>query len=297
MKGRLLVILATVLLGNSGFGAEPRRIAFERGRDIWVVNLDGSDAKKITRGNQPDISPDGTKVAFHVDVEGSANRHIAIADMATKRVTIFTKEIPSANCQGAVWSPDRSKILFNLYDAQEWFIGLVNPDGTGFRYLKRAPGGPNPMWSACWAPDGDNIYAQNLDEISKRNLEGNLLKSWEIQKVIPSAGMTSASHMSVSPDGNSLLLDMEVTDEEVNRKDWDGPPPSIWKLDLTSEKAVRLTPKGLFGWYGIWLGNDEILFVSQAANEKQPSLWRMDSKGENRKLVVKNADRPSVSTK
>src|SRR5262249_27251134 len=99
----------------------------------------------------------------------------------------------------------------------------------------------------------------------------------------------------VSPDGNTLLFDMEVTDEEVNREDWDGPPPSLWLLDLATDKATRLTPKGFFAWHGVWLSNDEILFVSQGEKEKQPSLYRISRDGENRKRVLKNADCPSVS--
>jgi TolB protein len=39
------------------FAAEAqRKIAFERGNNIWVANLDGTAAKKIAAGSLPNIS-------------------------------------------------------------------------------------------------------------------------------------------------------------------------------------------------------------------------------------------------
>lgn len=293
---RLLVILAALLLLHASLGAEPRRVAFERGPDVWVANLDGTGAKKIARGAQPDISTDGGRVAFNTDIDNvkTLNRRIAFADAATGKATVFKKEIPSDNCQHAVWSPDGSQILFNLYVESDWQLGLIDADGSGFRYVKKATSRNSSYWSACWAPDGKSVYVQDLEKISKLGLDGAELKTWDLHALFPAAGMTSSSRMAVSPDGNTLLLDLEV-DEEVKRKDWDGPPPSVWTLDLTAGKVTRLTPKGFFGWNGSWLNGDEILFVSQGDKEKQPSLYRMSRQGENRKQVIKNANAPSAS--
>jgi hypothetical protein len=84
-------------------------------------------------------------------------------------------------------------------------------------------------------------------------------------------------------------------DEEVNRKDWEGPPPAVCTFDLTTQKSERLTPKKLFGWDAIWLDNDTILFLSQAAGEKRPSLYRMSLGGKDCELVMKNAGTTTVS--
>jgi len=293
---RSLVTLFALLLLHTSLGAEPRRVAFERGPDIWVANLDGTGAKKIARGAQPDISRDGGRVAFNTDTENAKtlDRHIAFADTATGKKTVFHKEIPSDNCQHAVWSPDGSQILFNLFVENDWHLGLINADGSGFRYVKKAASKKSGFWSACWAPDGKSVYVQDLDKISQLDLDGTELTRRDLQALFPNAGLSSSSRMAVSPDGNTLVLDVEV-DEEVKRKDWDGPPPSIWTLDLAAGTVTRLTPKGLFGWSGSWLGNDEILFTSQGDREKQPSLFRMSRQGENRKQLIKNANAPTAS--
>lgn len=283
--------LAVFLLAQSSLGAETRRFAFERGPDVWVANFEGGGAKKVARGLGPDLSPDGQRLAFHTD---SGERRIAVADLAAGKVTTFKKEIPSDNSHHAVFSPDGSQILFNLYTEANWHLGLINVDGSGFRYVKRAPAKNSLFWSACWAPDGQSVYVQDLDKLYQLSLDGSELKTWDLHALFPAGGLTSTSRLAVSPDGASLLLDVEV-DEEVDRDDWDGPPPTLWILDLASEKVTRLTPKGFFGWNGCWLSADEILFVSQSEEEKTPSLYRMTRQGEDVKVFFQNANAPSVS--
>jgi TolB protein len=71
--------------------------------------------------------------------------------------------------------------------------------------------------------------------------------------------------------------------------------PALWAFDLQSKKAARLTPKNLFGWDGAWLDNDNILFLSRAADEREDSIYRMSIDGKNLKLLIKNARFPTVS--
>jgi hypothetical protein len=89
-----------------------------------------------------------------------------------------------------------------------------------------------------------------------------------------------------------LSIDMG---KELGRKDWDGPSPALWAFDVQSKKATRLTPKKLFGWDGVWLDNDNILFLSRAAGEKEDSIYRMSTEGKNLKRLIKNARFPTVS--
>jgi Tol biopolymer transport system component len=64
----LLIFAATF-----AFAASPRKIAYEHDENIFVANLDGANARKIASGALPDISPDGTRVAFNT--EGDAKAH------------------------------------------------------------------------------------------------------------------------------------------------------------------------------------------------------------------------------
>jgi TolB protein len=64
---------------------------------------------------------------------------------------------------------------------------------------------------------------------------------------------------------------------------------------VQSQKATRLTPKKLFGWDGVWLDNDNILFRSRVAGEKEDSIYRMSTDGKNLKRLIKSARMPGVS--
>jgi TolB protein len=106
--------------------------------------------------------------------------------------------------------------------------------------------------------------------------------------------MSGDGRITVSPDGKFLLLSIDMG-EEHNRKDWDGPLPALWTLEIATQKAVRMTPKTLFGWDGCWIANDNVLFLSQATGEKSASIYRMSIDGKNLKRLIKNARFPTVS--
>lgn len=291
---RTLITAAFLSLLSTSFAADSARmLGFERAGAVWVANLDGSGAKKIATGSSPDISPDGTRIAFTQSGKG-AERHIAVAEIATGKVTVFKNQIPSDNCYRAVWSPDGAHLLFHIFTGDDWHLGLVNSDGSGFRYFRKTAKKGNSLYSSCWAPDSRSIYGQDLDKIYQIGIDGTELKSWTVEAFIPKGSFSSGSHFAVSPDGRTLLMDAEM-DESIKRKDWDGPPPALWTLDLTTQKTTRLTPKGFFAWGGCWLSAEEINFGSQADGEKNPSLHRMTFPGKERKLFLKNANSPSVS--
>ena len=61
-----------------------------------------------------------------------------------------------------------------------------------------------------------------------------------------------------------------MEDEEGNLPDWEGPPPSSWRIDIAAQETTCLTPKGLLAWKRCWLNGEKIPFVSHRAKQKQP---------------------------
>jgi Tol biopolymer transport system component len=52
-------------IGEPAWSPDGRSIAYQRAGDIWVMNSDGTNQKKLTTGGgSPDWSPDGTKILF-----------------------------------------------------------------------------------------------------------------------------------------------------------------------------------------------------------------------------------------
>ena len=170
---RFAVYLFICLAFSALARAAERKIAYERGENIFIVDIDGSHAKKIADGALPEISPDGTRVAFNT--EGDAKnrpgpeRHIAIAENTSGKITIL-QNIPSDNCFGPVWSPDGKQLAFSIMADKEWHLGLVNADGSGFRFVKNAELKPEAFGAPEWARDGKSIFCHDLDNIYQRSV-------------------------------------------------------------------------------------------------------------------------------
>jgi TolB protein len=277
--------------------AAERKMAYEHRDNIFVANIDGTHQKKITTGALPEISPDGTRVAFNTSedskIRPGPERHIAVADLASGKVTVL-KDIPSDNCFGPVWSPDGSKLAFSIMAEKEWQLGLVNADGSGFRFVKNIGLKRDAFGEPEWARDGKSIFCHDLDNIYQIDLDGNVLKKWELSKILTDASMNGGDRLSISPDGKVLLMDVDCGSEH-ERKNWDGPQPAIEKFDVAGEKAVRVTGKDDFVWEPFWLSNDEFLCIMQKENENEASIYRMSLDGKNAKLLVKHARTPSAS--
>ncbi|MDD5262634.1 MAG: hypothetical protein PHD76_12385 [Methylacidiphilales bacterium] len=299
MKKIITIILTLSACANLASAADQpaRKLAFERDDAIWISNIDGAAPKKIADGQSPELSPDGTRLAYNtVQAIGQpAHRQIAVIDLATGKTTLL-KDIPSDNCMEARWSPDGKRLLFDYYTDNERRIGLVNADGSGFRYVQQSEPKHQSYWAAAWAADGQSFFAEDMANLYRLDLNAKVLKKWAINKLVPQGGMSGEVRLDASPDGKTLLMDVEMDEKE--RKDWDGPPPSIWTLDLATEKATRLTPKTLYAWDCHWLdAPNSILFISQGPGEEKTSIYRMSTtgQGKDKQLLIENARGPGAS--
>ncbi len=92
MKPVVLAIFLCVALSALNHAAQ-RKIAYEHRDDIFVADVDGTHQKKIATGALPEISPDGTRVAFNTSEDSKTRpgpeRHIAVADVVSGKVTVL----------------------------------------------------------------------------------------------------------------------------------------------------------------------------------------------------------------
>ncbi len=220
-------------------------------------------------------------------------RRVAVVEIAGGKATIF-KELPSDNSYYPVWSPDGKRIAFTLRENEVWNLATIAPDGTEFRFLRKEAQNQATLYSPCWAHDGRSIFCQDMTNIYQIGLDGAVLAQWNIEKIVPNGGMSGDGRIAVSPDTKCLLLSIDMG-EEHHRRDWDGPPPALWRFEIATQKTARITRKTLFGWDGCWIDNDNILFLSQPAGEKSASLYRMPINSKNLKRPIKNARFPTVS--
>ena len=296
MRKMVFFALALASLSATAFPAD-QHIAFERNNAVYIANLDGTNEKKIADGIFPSISPDGTRVAFKT-VEKTSDttyvRHMAVVEVATGKVNVF-KDVPSDNSYYPSWTADGKQILFTTRPHEVWDLVAINSDGANFHVLK--PGVQNEVtrYSPIWARDGQSVFCEDMTNIYQLGLDGAVRAQWKIDKIVPKGDMSGDGRLDVSPDGKRLLLSIEMG-EEHERKDWDGPLPALWTFEIATQKAVRITPRSIFGWDACWMDSQNILFLSQPAGEKEASIYRISTDGKNLKRLLKNARMPDVAT-
>jgi len=161
---------------------------------IYLMNADGSGLRRVARGGKvrlpgaagfyalpPAWSPDGRKIAFGSDRDGSVEIYVMNADGSGQRRLTRSPEVEGS----LAWSPDGRRIAFvsRIGDARNptrrQEIYVMNADGSGQRKLARDGHAP------AWSPDGrkiafrsdrdgnGEIYVVNADGSGQRRLTRN----------------------------------------------------------------------------------------------------------------------------
>ncbi len=178
--------------GSSEFATT---FSFDGDQEIYLVRIDGSISRRLTRARgidvSPSFSPDGRLMAFVSSRHGVPQ--VFIKDLLTgkeRRLTFNGRY----NTQPS-WSPAGDKIAYtSMQKNGEINIFTINADGTGLRQLTyRARHNEAPSWS----PDGSMImfsssregqkklYVMNADGRNQRslNLPGQQMQpSWSLYK-------------------------------------------------------------------------------------------------------------------
>jgi Tol biopolymer transport system component len=122
--------------------------------DIYSIDQSGGARTNLTNeratvSEQPDWSPDGSKIAFHAfDFDGSGGDEVFSMNANGTVPTNLTAGNGYPANESPVWSPDGSKIAFAAFDeaspacspACGRHIHLMNPDGSGQTAVTGFPG-------------------------------------------------------------------------------------------------------------------------------------------------------------
>ena len=159
-KGRTLVTSSPEAIAGPQPSPDGKKLAFMSGRnenmDIWISNVDGSSAEKITnlgKCGTPRWSPDGRWIAFDTDGRyGHSSIYVISVDGGSPRAIVddyWNNMVPS-------WSRDGKWIYFasNRADhSQETQVWKVSKDGAQVVQLTRNGG-----FSAYESVDGRTLY-------------------------------------------------------------------------------------------------------------------------------------------
>jgi Tol biopolymer transport system component len=113
------------------------------GSDVKILAGDSSGASGVYA---PALSPDGTKIAFVSNRNGSARMYIMNADGSDQNMLIAD----SGNDGEPAWSPDGLWIAFTSDRDGHSHLYMIHPDGTG---LTQLTSGNSEDKSPAWAPN------------------------------------------------------------------------------------------------------------------------------------------------
>ncbi len=229
------------------------KIAFVRFREggagIWVMNADGTGARRITDGG-PDVdgtdlgpawSPDGSRIAFAREgrpakaATGNADIYVVNAD-GTDVVRLTDDPMME---YAPSWSPDGSKIAFAAYDLaagghppSPLRLYVMNADGTDMEAL-----GPENVEGPSWSPDGTEIAFVDTETSSIMAIHPD---GTALRRIVDAAELVGGVHLvygaTWSPNGTQIafLAGSDSTDTHIYvvsrdgsdvRQVTDGPAP------------------------------------------------------------------------
>lgn len=182
LNGRQGETTALPLRQDAAWSRDGRRIAFVD-NGIVAIERDGSGRRQLTTfdGSEdmvsgPEWSPDGRRIVFSADSmpDSSVERLEVIDADGTDRRVLLQKHGPAF--LGASWSPDGREITFAAVGGYygTW-IGIVRPDGAGYRRIARHCAAQNPEWS----PDGSTIIYNDAHGVVLIGADGSNMRRIE----------------------------------------------------------------------------------------------------------------------
>ncbi len=157
------------------------RSADWRSSSVWTVRRDGTQLRRVGRGQFARWSPDGKKLVLDAPTAGSDGDLFIVNSDGTGRHRLTRTPVLE---QPAGWSPDGTRILFTRFTASgSAEIMVTYVDGTGVRRLAIAHG--SEAAAAAWSPDGSKIlftdqparhaqiFVMNADGSRRRNISRN----------------------------------------------------------------------------------------------------------------------------
>jgi Tol biopolymer transport system component len=184
-------------------------------REIYTMNPDGSDVRRLTNNNfqdlQPSWSPDKTRIAFVSNRDGNFAIYVMNIDGTGQR-RISTDEF--AYHEYPAWSPDGRYIAYASDRAGSFDIYIMEANGNN---PQRLTSGDTYETEPAWSPDGRQIaYLQQVDgafEVFLVNTNGGTP-----QRLTQSGGGDYYSAR-WSPDGSRLAYALTVFDRAGNNSD------------------------------------------------------------------------------
>lgn len=280
---------------------DSKAVAFVKSNQIWSVPINGaSNATQLftARGRNGELqwSPDGHQLAFVSDRED----HSFIGVYSGEKQPLKWLAPSFHNDSSPRWSPDGRSIVFVrtpgdggapdsilVRRPRPWSIMIADVAGETARKLWEAP--KTLAGSVPTTHGGTNLHWAAKDRIVFLSYEDG----WPHLYSVPAAGgkpllLTPgnfmAEHISLSPDGTSLLFSANTGPDLLDIDRRHAAKVSVDKADMRV-----LTPGDGVEWAPVMTGNGETIACISATSQRPPLPAVMPATGGKLKLLSEDA--------
>ena len=286
---------AAILDNGAQFTPDGKRIVFHSYRDnageLWIMNRDGSNPKKITEGSNHDrwplLSKDGNKIAFISRRDGNWDIFTVNTDGSDLKQITKTP----VNELGASFSPDGKQLVFSQAgDGPNTAAKLIlaNADGSDQKTLVNE--GLWPQWNAAnnkilfgkFSDNNRGIYIYDVKSgketllVNKENSPSSAAWSQDGKSVyFVQNGKGGKEIFQINSDGTELRnLGLKAQTDSRPMLSPDGyqlvwghgrhGDPDLFSYDFHTKKETNLTPNSHYERFpDINLENESLLVSSQ----------------------------------
>ncbi len=249
--------------------------------DLYVKTVAGRTITQLTNDpaedGTPDISPDGTKVAFASNRDG--NWDIFVIPITGGKAVQITSD--GSDELHPSWSADGTKLVFSRMGptSGRWEMWVTEAGKAGNATFIGY--GLFPRWcpaSGTGADGSDRIVFQLGRERGQRSFAIWTIDYAEGQSSNPTLIASSASSALInptwSPDGNYVVY-ASVPNAESGGGPAGGPPAAeLWLASVTADATVRLTSSDLRAIRPAWGPSNRLYFVSDRNSSE--NIWSID---------------------
>jgi Tol biopolymer transport system component len=254
---------------------EPDHIVFMSDRDndqfdLYIMETDGDNQERLTTsgvklGNYS-LSPDGRRIVFNLDEDNICT----INDDGNWLISILSGQ----DAFEPAWSPDGTRIAFQLWDEGTSEIYVMDVDGGNLTRLT-----VNSYYDdyPAWSPDGtqiafvssrdgnSEIYAMNADGSDQHRLTNN--SAWD---ALPAW----------SPDGSEILFQ-----SDRGRNEW-----GVFIMNADGTNVRSLTPVHYSSNIPSWSPDGKKIVFHSFKDSDEGEVYIMNRDGSNMVRLTTNSD-------